>query len=174
MGGLVAQQVALAAPRRVSRLVLIGTATTAQNFVGITELEAAVKSLADPVPEAFAREFQLSTIRSGVSKEFVERVVAESLKLPTHVWRGIMDGLMTYTRAIALGRSGIPTLVLHGIEDAYISTAEADALAAMTAARRIRKYPDTGHAIHWERPSEVATDILAFIESSRKRVADGR
>ena len=47
----------------------------------------------------------------------VERVVAESLKLPTHVWRGIMDGLMTYTRAIALGRSGIPTLVLHGVDD---------------------------------------------------------
>jgi len=168
MGGFVAQQVALAAPHRVSQLVLIGTGTTARNFNGLVEFEAAVKSLPDPVPESFARDFQVSTIRQGVGKEFIDRAVAESLKLPTRVWRDVMDGLMSYEPAVALGRSGIPTLVLHGAEDTFISNAEADALAAMTAARRIEKYPDTSHAIHWERPSEVARDILAFIESSRK------
>ena len=168
LGGFVAQQVALAAPKRVSQLVLIGTATTPRNFSGMTEFEAAVKSLPDPVPEAFARDFQLSTIRQGVSKEFIDRAVAESLKLPTRVWREIMDGLMSYERAVALGRSGIPTLVLHGAADTYISNAEADALAAMTAARQVKKYPDASHAIHWELPSEVAKDILAFITSSRK------
>lgn len=171
MGGFIAQQVAMAAPKRVSQLVLIGTATTPRNFNGIEELEKVVSSLTDPVPEQFAREFQLSTIRGSVSKEFVDRAVSESLKLPTYVWRGVMDGLLDYERAVALGRSGIPTLVLHGAEDPYIPSAEADSLAAMTSARQIKKYPDTSHAIHWERPAEVARDILAFLERSRRTPA---
>ena len=167
MGGFIAQQVALAAPNRVSQLVLIGTATTPRNFNGIDEFANAVRALIDPVPEEFAREFQLSTIKGSVSKEFVDRVVSESLRLPVHVWHGVMDGLLDYKPAVALSRSGIPTLVLHGAEDPYISRAEADSLAAMTSARQIKKYPDTSHAIHWERPAEVARDILAFLAQSR-------
>lgn len=166
MGGFIAQQVALAAPKRVSQLVLIGTATTPRNFNGVDELAKVVSALTDPVPEEFAREFQLSTIKGPVSKEFVDRAVSESLRLPVHVWRGVMDGLLDYERAVALGRSGIPALVLHGADDPYISSAEADSLAAMTSAREIKKYSDTSHAIHWERPAEVARDILAFLERS--------
>ena len=54
MGGFVAQQVALAAPRRVSALVLMGTGTNPRNFNGLGEFEKAVKELPDPVPDAFA------------------------------------------------------------------------------------------------------------------------
>lgn len=167
MGGFVAQQVALAAPRRVSQLVLIGTATTPRNFIGIEELHKAVNSLPDPVPEEFAREFQMSTIGAPLSKTFVDRVVSESLKLPARVWREIAVGLMTYERAVALGRSGIPALVLHGAKDPYIASAEADSLGAMVGAKRVVKYPETSHAVHWERPADVARDILAFIDQSR-------
>jgi non-heme chloroperoxidase len=168
MGGFVAQQVALAAPKRVAQLVLMATAARPRAFNGLDEFEKAVSSLTDPVPEAFAREFQLSTIKGGVSEQFVDRAVSESLKLPVHVWRGVMDGMLDYERAIALGRSGIPTLVLHGADDPYVPSAEANTLAAMTKAREIRKYPDTGHALHWERPTDVARDILAFVEQSRR------
>lgn len=168
MGGFIAQQVALAAPRRVSKLVLIGTATTPRNVIGLDEFAKVVSSLPDPVPEEFAREFQMSTIGAPLGKAFVDRVVSESLKLPARVWREIMAGFMTYERAVALGRSGVPTLVLHGARDAYIPDAEADSLGAMVAAKRVVKYAETGHAVHWERPAEVARDILAFIDQSQR------
>jgi non-heme chloroperoxidase len=168
MGGFIAQQVALAAPRRVAQLVLMGTATTPRAFNGLGEFEKAVSSLPDPVPDAFAREFQLSTIKGRVSKQFIDRAVSESMKLPVHVWRGVMAGLLDYERAVALGRSGIPTLVLHGADDPWVNSTEADSLAAMTSARQIRKYPATSHAIHWERPTEVARDIRAFLDGSRR------
>jgi pimeloyl-ACP methyl ester carboxylesterase len=127
-----------------------------------------VSALSDPVPEAFARDFQMSTIKGPVSQAFIDRAVAESLKLPARVWREIMVGLTTYERAVALGRSGIPTLVLHGASDPYISNGEADALGAMVRAKRVVKYAETSHAVHWERPAEVARDVLAFVrETSR-------
>jgi len=168
MGGFVAQRVALAAPQRVSALVLMGTGTAPRNFVGLDQFEKFVKDLSDPVPDAFARDFQMSTIQAPVSQAFIDRAVAESLKLPARVWREIMAGLMAYEPAVALGRSRIPTLVVHGLKDPYISSAEADSLAAMVGTTRVVKYANAGHAMHWEHPGVVARDVLAFLaETSR-------
>ena len=168
MGVFGAQQVALAAPRRVSALVLMGTGTAPRNFIGLDQFEKFVTELSDPVPDAFARDFQMSTIQAPVSQAFIDRAVAESLKLPARVWREIMVGLMAYEPAVELRRAGIPTLVVHGIKDPYISSAEADSLAAMVGTKRVVKYANAGHAMHWEHPGVVARDVLAFVaETSR-------
>jgi non-heme chloroperoxidase len=163
MGGFVAQQVALAAPKRVARLVLVGTATTPPNITGFGDLEAAVATLSDPVPEPFVREFQLSTVHTPVGDAFIDRAVAESLRLPARVWRELMVGMKATDRAVALGRSGIPALVLRGANDTYISPDETDALARMVRAARIATYPNTGHALHWEQPVAFARDVIAFV-----------
>jgi pimeloyl-ACP methyl ester carboxylesterase len=167
MGGFVAQQVALAAPRRVSRLVLVGTATTVRNMPGVDELAQAVNGLTDPVPEAFVREFQLSTVHAPVGDEFMNRVVSESLRLPTRVWRALLAGMLDADRAVAIGRSGIPALVLRGEKDAYITPAETDSLSAMVRASRRRTYADVGHSPHWEQPAEFAKDVRAFLAETR-------
>ena len=163
MGGFVAQQVALAAPKRVGHLVLVGTGTTPRNIVGMDELEKAVMALPDPVPDAFAREFQLSTVHTPVGDEFIDRAVAESLRLPARVWREIFNGLKATDPAVALGRAGIPTLVVSGEKDTYITREETEALVAMVGATRQRTYANTGHAVHWEQPAAFAKDVLAFV-----------
>lgn len=163
MGGFVAQQVALAAPKRVSRLVLVGTATTPRSIIGFGELEQAVLALPDPVPDAFAREFQLSTVHTPVGDEFIDRAVAESLRLPARVWRELAAGMKATDRAVALGRSGIPALVLRGEKDAYISAGETEALVAMVGTTGHKTYANTGHALHWEQPVAFARDVIAFI-----------
>jgi len=165
MGGLVAQQVALAAPKRVSHLVLVATGSSATAFVGWNELEQAVATLPDPVPEAFVREFQLSTVHTPVGDEFINRAVTESLRLSARTWRELAAGMKATGPAVALGSFGIPTLVLHGEKDLYVTPAVTDDLAAMVRARQRKKYPNTGHAIHWEKPAEFARDVLAFLES---------
>ena len=163
MGGFVAQQVALAVPKRVSRLVLVGTTTLPRAIVGFDELEKAVATLPEPVPESFVREFQLSTVHVPVGDEFIDTVVAESLRLPARVWRELMAGMIATDRAVALGRSGIPTFVIHGEKDAYITAQETAALSAMVAATKTKTYANTGHSPHWEQPAAFAKDVLAFV-----------
>ena len=91
------------------------------------------------------------------------RAVAESLRLPARVWREIFNGLKATDPAVALGRAGIPTLVVSGEKDTYITREETEALVAMVGAARQRTYANTGHAVHWEQPAAFAKDVLAFV-----------
>ena len=166
MGSFVAQQAALAAPNRVSHLVLVGSATAPRDMDGMGELDQAVRALRDPVPEAFAREFQLSTVHSPVDDAFIDRAVSESLRLPARVWHAVMSGMMAADRPVALGRSGIPAFVLRGEKDTFATAAASASLAAMLGTARQSTYANTGHALHWERPAEFAKDVLAFLAES--------
>ena len=166
MGSFVAQQVALAAPARVTRLVLVGSATAPRGFVGIGDLKTVVDSLRDPVPAGFTREFQTSTLHVPVPAAFLDRVVADSRKLPAHAWRQLLDGMLAAEPAARLRASRIPTLVLWGERDAYVPRAEQHALVALLGSATLIAYPETGHAPHWERPEDVARDLAAFIPRS--------
>jgi non-heme chloroperoxidase len=163
MGSLVAQQVALAAPERVQRLVLLGAMTTVRNMPGIDEFAQAIDSLRDPVPEAFAREFQVSTIHRPVPPDFMDRMVAGSLKVPARVWRALMTDMLATDAPVALGAHRIPTLILWGDRDAYCTRAEQDALVRMLGTATLTVYPETGHNPHWERPDDVVRDLVAFL-----------
>ena len=162
MGSFVGQQVAVRAPERVARLVLIGSATTFRSLMGVSELARAVDALSDPVPPEFAREFQVSTIHRPVPEEFLDRAVAESLKLPARVWRAVMAGMLATGAASELGRLGIPTLILWGDQDSCFARSEQEALVAAIPGALLKVYPETGHALHWERPEEFVRDLEGF------------
>lgn len=164
MGSLVAQQVALAAPERVGRLVLVGSGTTGRRIAGVAELEAEVNGLGDPVSTAFVRTFQESTVYGALPAGFLDRAVAESEKLPARVWRGLMAGMLAVDPPSRLGALGIPVLVLWGDHDTVFPRPEQDALLHLLPGATLTVYRETGHALHWERPAEFAGDLLSFIE----------
>jgi len=164
MGSFVAQHMAAQAPERIEALVLMGSTTVPAAIVGLDELVAAVNEMPDPMPREFIEEFQRSTAFAPVPDEFMERAIAESGKLPLHVWRGIAAGLASAEPVVEqVARARIRTLVLWGEEDGMFPRAEQDRLAAMLRARLIA-YEATGHALHWERPAEVTRDIVAFLD----------
>ena len=132
MGSFIAQGVALAAPARVEGLVLVGSATTVRNDV-VLELRQALETLPESVPEKFAREFQLGTVHLPMPDEFMDRVVAESRKLPTRAWRAVMEGMLAGDYRARLGEIQAPTLILWGDRDAIFPRSEQDALAAAIA-----------------------------------------
>jgi non-heme chloroperoxidase len=167
MGGFVAQQVALAAPKRVSRLVIVSSARTPRAFAGVEEFKPVVDALRDPVPYEFVQEFQLSTVHQSVPDAFMDGVIAESLRLPSRVWRGIMDGMLAMEPAVALGRAGIPSLVIWGQQDAWPPRAEQDSLVAMLRTAQLRVLRNIGHAPHWERPDEFAQILREFIGGTK-------
>jgi pimeloyl-ACP methyl ester carboxylesterase len=161
MGSLVAIELARALPSRVARLVLVGSATTMRSE-DVLALKQEVDALTDPVPEAFARAFQESTIHHPVPLEFLAGVVAESLKVPARVWRAALDGQLAadYTEDVRQIRT--PTLVLRGSADTLFPQASRDALVSGLPNRVFKSYSDTGHAPHWERPEAFVRDVQEF------------
>jgi non-heme chloroperoxidase len=168
-GGLIAQQVALDYPARVSRLVLIGSPTTLVNNEIVRELgEQTLSKLEDPVSPEFAREFVLGTFDQSVPEEFLERAVSQSLKVPARVWRDYWEGVaLTVDDTSRLGEIVAPTLILWGEQDALLPREEQERRAEVIPNATLEVYPDTGHLAQWVRPEWVVRDLEAFIEGTR-------
>jgi non-heme chloroperoxidase len=166
-GTLIAARVALNHPQRVSRLVLIGSAITGANNEIMLGLGEEVRALEDPVAPEFAREFQESTIYHPVPDEFLDTAVSESLKLPARVWRDYWEGvILTPDHASRLGEIKAPTLILWGEQDAFFPREEQERLARAIPDATFKAYPETGHAVHWERPEQVVRDLEAFMKDT--------
>lgn len=163
MGSYVAQQVAVVAPARVARLVLIGSSTTPRTVNDFAALDEHMQTLTDPIPVTFIREFQESTVHAPVPSAFMDRVIAESGKVPAHVWRAAFAGMRATDAPTELSGHRIPTLILWGDHDQFMPRDEQDVLTAHYGTARLRIYSETGHAPHWERPEDVARDIAEFL-----------
>jgi non-heme chloroperoxidase len=167
-GALFAQRVALSYPRRVSRLVMLGAQTPVNEAIlGLVE---EVRALEDPVPSEFVREFQESTIYHPVPEEFLDTVVSESLKLPARVWRDYMEQAalsIDHDYVLALGEIDVPTLILWGEQDPLFPREEQERLAAAIPGATLKVYPETGHAVHWDRPEWVVRDLEEFMKDTR-------
>jgi non-heme chloroperoxidase len=115
------------------------------------------------VAEEFAREFQEATVYLPLPEAFFERAVAESLKLPARIWKSALDGFLAVDDAADLGRITVPTLLMWGDRDEFFSREEVDGLAAVIPGSLLHVYPETGHTVQWERPEQVASDLIAFM-----------
>jgi non-heme chloroperoxidase len=167
-GGMIAQRVSLSYPHRVSRLVLVGSPTTLLNNEAVIEAGEEMLALEDPVPPEFVREFALSTIHHPVPEEFLSTAVSESLKVPARVWRDYFEGvLLTVDHTARLGEIDAPTLILWGERDAFLPREEQERTAAAIPDATLRVYPETGHAMAWERPEWVVRDLEAFMRDAR-------
>jgi non-heme chloroperoxidase len=98
-----------------------------------------------------------------VPDDFLERVVTESLKLPALVWRAALAGQLAADYRAELNRVQLPTLILRGDHDTIFSRAAQDALPTGLANAVLKVYPQTGHALHWERANEFVSDLEDFL-----------
>jgi pimeloyl-ACP methyl ester carboxylesterase len=62
-----------------------------------------------------------------------------------------------------VGRITVPTLILRGDHDTIFPEAARQALDRGLPNATVKIYPDTGHALHWERPAEFVRDLEAFV-----------
>jgi pimeloyl-ACP methyl ester carboxylesterase len=158
MGTFIARRAAELAPERISRLVLIGSALTARNWV-IADLLTATEAMTDPVDDSFIREFQAGTIRRPVPPEFFERVVGESRKLPARVWRASVAGMWAFSPQRPIS---CPATILGGDRDAVFSVDEQVELFLATKRSTLHIEPGVGHTLHWEAPERFVE--LAFAD----------
>jgi pimeloyl-ACP methyl ester carboxylesterase len=163
MGGVNAQRFAIDHPSRVLGLVLAGTSPC---FGANPDLVAywrdEIAALADPIAAQFARDFQLSTLAQPVAPEFLDTVVAESLKAPARVWRAAFDGFMSEDLTPGLARIHAPTLLVWGKHDTICRQADQEVMRSVIARARLETYAKAGHAMHWEEPQRFAADLTSF------------
>jgi rifampin ADP-ribosylating transferase len=161
-GGYVAQQVALASPHRVAGLVLVGSPRDLQ---GRPPFADEIDQLSDPIDAAWVRESLAWFPRlHQVPEWYIDDRVRDGVRIPAHVWRDTLNGLITARPPTDAGTIAAPTLIMWGDHDEVLAQAQEEALAAAIPASRLVVYEDTGHLVLWEQPERVASDLITFIE----------
>jgi non-heme chloroperoxidase len=163
-GGFAARRFAIDHPERTLALVLIGSPAILRDKPGVLETwDSTISKLTDPIDPNFVREFQQSTLTQPVPRAFLETLVQENLKVPARVWRATLEGLLQDDSFEELDKIKAPTLIVWGDQDAILPRSDQEALAAAIAGSRLVVYPGAGHALYWEEPDRVASDLVAFI-----------
>jgi non-heme chloroperoxidase len=170
MGSLVAQEVALARPDRVSHLVLAGASSCYDN-PSVTGFHEAVRELRDPVPREFAMDFQVSTIHRPIDAALLERFVDESMKLPASVWHGAFEMIVAYRSTERLPRLPMPVLVVWADRDEIAICEHQKILVDAIPGAKLVVYEGVGHALHWEEPRRFAEDVVAFVRAKQEIAA---
>lgn len=170
MGSVNAMRFAIDYPSRVAGLMLAGTMPWFGRPPEILEFHRQqIMPLVDPVPEAFAREFQQSTLARPIDPSMLDGFVSESLKVPSHVWRAAFAGFIGDDFSPRLREIEAPTLIVWGRHDGYCSATDQQEMLSLIRTARLVEYADAGHAMHWEEPQRFALDLSRFVNS----VADG-
>ncbi len=169
LGGLVAQELALLAPRKVRSLVL---AATAARLPGRTRraLDAWRRLLlAGADQDAFRREqiawvLGAATLESDAAVEGIAEALAAA---PTPSPRGFSaqaDACIAHDARARAGRIRARALVLAGGEDALVPPPATEELAKLLPRARREVHPG-GHAFLLESAEPVAEAVLRFLRS---------
>jgi non-heme chloroperoxidase len=167
MGSSVAQRFVVDHPDRVSGVVLMGAFSNFDD-PGFGEFVASsIVPLTDPIAPAFAREWQQSTLAQQMAPDHFETVVAETVKVPSRVWREAFDGfLKTADFTNELASVSVPTLLMWGDRDTYAQRAAQDRLLTAIPRAQLVTYEGFGHALHWEDPARITNDLVAFVSNA--------
>jgi 3-oxoadipate enol-lactonase len=166
LGGMVAQELALAHPERVDRLVLVATTPGGAGAFPLPErtlaLIAAAPSLA---PDVALRRFVENALAGDAPVELVDRITARRLASPPDP-AGWQAQAAAGTGFDALGRIGAiaaPTLVLHGTDDGVVDPRNAALLAGRIPDARVRLLEGRGHLLFWEDPDGFVEAVEEFL-----------
>lgn len=163
MGSAIALQTAADFPERVAGLVLIGAFSRFEGRPAMKELELAAANMGENCGGEFALAFQESTLANMIPQRFLDTVINETLCMPGHAWRGAVQGLSAFDPCETARHVQAPAAIVWGDRDAYCPRSDQHDLRAALPSSRLFALPRVGHAVHWERPAEVAGILRAFV-----------
>ncbi|MGC8491865.1 MAG: alpha/beta fold hydrolase [Syntrophobacteraceae bacterium] len=160
MGSLIAQLFAAIFPERVGRLALVSSASALTGKASLLEMKPQIDALEDPISRSFAAEFQATS--NPVPADFMEMIVEETMKVPAHIWRSVLSGLLEVDNRGILRDICAQTLLLWGNQDQLFTRADQEALLSHIAGSKLEEF-DAGHSPHWEKPEEIARVLEEFL-----------
>ena len=171
LGGFVAQELALARPDLVDRLVLVCTsyggrgpeamspgALADMMGVGTLSAEAAArKALEAATGEAYRAE------KPEEFEQIVRWRLADSPSVVSYYEQANAGARFDLSGDV--GHITSPTLVIHGAEDRYVPPANARALAEAIPGAKLQMLEDAGHLVFVERFADVNREVVRFLRS---------
>ena len=164
-GGLVAAELAAAAPKSVAKLVLIDPVglwrdeDPVKNWMVLSEAERRPSLFADPKGEA-ARQFFTVPSDPDARLEVLSAMVWSQACTGKFVWPIADRGLKRRIHRIAA-----PTLIVWGETDRIIAPVYAEEFARGIGGARTKMIANAGHLPHLEQPEAVAGAVLDFLVS---------
>jgi pimeloyl-ACP methyl ester carboxylesterase len=163
-GAFTARRFAIDHPERTLGLVLLGSPLSMRDKPGVLELwNSTISKLTDPIDPNFVRKFAESTFSQAISQEFMNKIIKENLKVPAHVWKSTLKGLLEDNTSSHLYKIKCPTLLIWGDKDTIVARSEQEAVVNAIANSQLIIYPGAGHILYCEEPARIASDISAFI-----------
>ena len=172
LGGMVAQELALARPERVGGLVLGCTTPGGPRSHPMPSVTVALMAEAATMEPAVAlRRFvenALAPETVAQRPELVDRIVAHRLATAQDpvAWAAQAAAGATFDAYDRLGGLAKPTLVHHGTEDVVVDPRNGDLLVTLLPDARLDRFPGTGHLYFWEQPETFVESVTAFVEES--------
>jgi pimeloyl-ACP methyl ester carboxylesterase len=174
LGGFVAQELALARPNLVDRLVLVCTSHGGRGGERMSPRALAVMfGLGSMSPEGAARRgLKVATsaaYRTRRPEEFdalVQERLARSPSLSSYLRQAMAGANFDASRRVH--DIVAPTLVIHGSDDQYVPVANAQALAWAIPDAELRVLDGAGHLVFIERAEEVNGEVTSFLLESQE------
>ena len=170
MGGMIAQEIAIDYPERVSTLTSI-MSTTGNPRVGRPKMRLirnAVRRQPPTVDNAI--ELSIQTFRDVCGPTFdadqfrvlAEKSISRSFR-PDGTSRQLAAIIASPDRTDALTRLRVPTLVIHGMLDPLVRPSGGIATARAIPGAKLVMYNDMAHDLPPTRWSEIADEIAAIV-----------
>jgi 3-oxoadipate enol-lactonase len=172
MGGMVAQELVALSPLGVDALVLCNTSPAFGRPGGDWQREFLRERFA-PLDAgagmaALAASLVPTLLAPGARHAALAGAQALLAAVPEATYRRALAALVAFDRRDALGRIGVPTLVLTGEHDGVAPPGIAQRMAARIAGAECVVLPGAGHLANLETPDEFNRTLLEFLQ---RRVA---
>jgi 3-oxoadipate enol-lactonase len=172
MGGLIAQEVALMAPKRVRTLTLGCTHPGGPDIFAPSDAALTMLRERASVPAEEAAKMSIPFVyASGTPQERIEEDLAKRAELPTtpegytnqllgaSQWRGAHDRLEQLT---------MPTLVIHGNDDELVPAGNAKLIADRIAGAELVLLDGASHIFFTDQEEATAAALLDFLGRHRR------
>src|SRR4051812_1678542 len=179
MGGFVAAEVAIQAPQRVERLVLVSAAG-----ISITALNRRPAQTWGRVAAAIGTYGAANTRAAIVRPGFRHIALGFVARHPTRLradlcweqihasgtegFRDALEALLEYDFRDRLSSIHVPTLLVWGKEDMLVPVEDADEFESRIPGARKLVMDDTGHVPMLERPRTFNDQLLQFLSEPRE------
>lgn len=169
MGGMIAQEFALAYPERVEKLVLCSTncgasqsvppAPSILNFLSGWAAETLDDRMKNIVPILFTDDF----IKSN--PYYMKLVTEQIMKAPItpDAFMRQAKAIMAWDSYARLPNIRVPTLVMHGEKDVLIPPENAKILADKILGAKLTYFEKSAHALFSQETAEVVNTLLKFL-----------
>jgi 3-oxoadipate enol-lactonase len=166
IGGMIGIWLAINAPARIERLVLICTSAYLPPAEGWRERAATVRAAASAEPVADAVLGRWFTAPFAVAHpDLIARMRAMICSIPAEGYAGCCDAIAAMDLRAGLPQIAAPTLVIAGAQDPSIPPRHGAEIAAAIPGARLECLDPAAHLASVERPEEVSRLIAEHLSA---------